>query len=342
MRILLLIILACSLPLQAGVNEDWNALLGLDKGPKKKPATAAEAQLLARNHFLLHQRALEDFLKKYPSDPRAFDARLKLAAIWAAEGKMDNETTKVNNALRLLTNLEATASAPVEKRADAAFQRASLLMQNASGSDVRRRETIVAAAQTFWNAYPTDRRGPRLLVEAATVCDDVPAQKRQLLESALKETREEALQHRISDDLRRLEHLGRPLNLELQTIDGQKLPLSTLRGKVTVLVFWSAESPHSLIWLRDFRRACESLPQDQFRVVTISLDQKKAAVQDRLRELHAPWPTHFDGKGWESPLARALGINALPAVWILDKQGVVRTINATTSAATWIPALLRE
>lgn len=328
--------------LSAGVNEDWAALLVLDKGPKKKPSSAAEAQLLARNHFLLHQRALEDFLRKYPSDPRAFDARLKLAAIWAAEGKMDGETSKVNRALRLLTELESSPTAPGEKRANAAFQKASLILQSTEGSSARRRETVVATAKNFWNKYPADRRGPRLLVEAATLCDDVPAEKRQLLEAALRETREEALKRRISDDLRRLDHLGRPLELDLQTADRKPFKLSSLRGKPTVLIFWAAESPHSLLWLRDFLRAYEQLPKNQFQVVLVSLDTKASDFTDRLRELKTQWPAHFDGKGWESPVARQLGINALPSVWILDKKGVVRTINATSSYQTWLRELTQE
>jgi len=54
------------------------------------------------------------------------------------------------------------------------------------------------------------------------------------------------------------------------------------------------------------------------------------------------WPAYFDGKGWESPLARSLGINALPSVWILDKKGILRTFNAREGTTNWIQNLLRE
>jgi hypothetical protein len=94
--------------------------------------------------------------------------------------------------------------------------------------------------------------------------------------------------------------------------------------------------------LRDFRSAWENLPQDQIRVVTVSLDESKKTLDSRLRELRANWPTHFDGMGWRSPLARRLGINALPSVWILDKRGILRTINARSTYETWIRQLLGE
>jgi hypothetical protein len=45
--------------------------------------------------------------------------------------------------------------------------------------------------------------------------------------------------------------------------------------------------------------------------------------------------------GWESPLARKLGINALPSVWIVDASGLLRTINAKETYATWLNQLTR-
>ena len=108
------------------------------------------------------------------------------------------------------------------------------------------------------------------------------------------------------------------------------------------MIFWSADSPHSLLWLRDFRTSWETLPKDRLRVVTVSLDQSRKVLQSRLRELRANWPTHFDGLGWRSPIARSFGINALPTVWILDTKGILRTINGRSNYETWIRQLLQE
>jgi hypothetical protein len=344
MRLLVSCLLILLIPprLSAGVAEDWRYIISLDAGPKKKPTTRDEAALLARNHFLIQRKAIEQFLARYPNDPCVFDAKLKLARILAAEGKMGNDQSEVDDALRLLGDLEKTPGVPRERLADAGFARASLLMQNQEGNAQRIRESIIWSARNFTAKYPGDRRGPRLLVEAATVCDDVPNQKRDLLEEALRLTDEEALRRRIADDLRRLDLLGKPLNLKMTALSGSEIDLARLRGYVVVLIFWSVDSPHSLLWLRDFRSSWETLPRDQIRVVTVSLDENPKTLDSRLRELRADWPTHFDGMGWHSPVARSLGINALPTVWILDKKGILRTINARSSYETWIRQLLRE
>lgn len=328
--------------LRAGAPEDWEYIVSLDAGPKKKPTSVEEAAMFARNHLTLQRKATEQFLTKYPADAHAFDAKLRLAAIMAAEGKMNRSPSQVDDALVLLATLEKTPGVPREKLANAGFQRASLLMQNQIGNLDRMRETVISAAKAFVAKYPGDRRGPRLLVEAATICDDIPNEKRGLLEEARGLTTEDALKRRIADDLRRLSFLGAPLDLQLSPLQGGSLDLKALRGSVVVIIFWSADSPHSLLWLRNFRAAWEKMPKDSLRVITVSLDTDRRALNERLVALPPGWPTHFDGMGWESPLARSLGINALPTVWIVDKKGVLRTLNARESYTTLIQRLLRE
>jgi Thioredoxin-like len=338
----LLALLFTAVRLSAGVNEDWNYILALDEGPKKKPTTREEAALAARNHLLVQRKAIERFLLKHPSDSRVFDAKLKLARVVAAEGKMSSDQAKVDEALELFADLEKSAGVSREKLADAGFSRASLLMQSQQGSPERTREATIRAAQNFTAKYPGDRRGPRLLVEGATVCDDVPNQKRELLEEALRITDEEPLKRRISDDLRRLDLLGKALELKMSSAAGGQIDFAALRGNVVVLIFWSSDSPHSLLWLRDFRTSWETLPKDRLRVVTVSLDQSRAAFNGRLREFRADWLTHFDGLGWRGSIPRSLGINALPTVWMIDKKGILRSINARGNYETWIHDLLQE
>lgn len=345
MKIFPLCFLSCCLvltPLLAGVDEDWAAIVALDGGPAKKPTSAEEARQLAATHLARQRQALESFLAKYPQDPHAFDARARLASIWATEGAMNGNQVQVDKAIRTLAELEKSPGVPFEKRANAGFLRVSVFMQSKNGQGEAGRDAIVLAARNFVAQYPGDRRGPRLLVEAATVCDDSPKLKRDLLTQALSSTREEPLKQRISDDFKRLDQIGQQLSLTISSIRGPEINLAALRGNVVVLVFWAASSPHSLIWLRDFRTAYESLPKDQLRVVTINLDTDRKALDERLPLLAPTWPVYFDGLGWTGPVVRSLGINALPSVWILDKRGVVCTINAKENYQTWIRQLLRE
>lgn len=343
-RTLLLICLLIGSPCAlAGPDTEWTTIVAMDAGPAKKPANRDEALLLARLHFAKHKKLIDDFLAKYPSDPRAFDARLRLAAILAATGKMDNVQLQTDEAMRILVALEKSPGAPVEKRADAGFRRASLFFQSMIGRESEMKESIVDAARNFVEKYPGDKRGPRLLVEAATVCDSDPALKRKLLTDARELSGEDALNHRIADDLVRLNHLDKPLELKFPTVQGGTFDTAGQKGNVVAIVFWSAESPHSLMWMQSFRSAVGKLPKSDLRIATVSLDSDSKALAQRLKEFQIEdWPTNFDGRGWDNAVARPLGINALPTVFILDKSGVLRALNARDNYDFWIRKLLRE
>ncbi len=328
--------------MRAGVNEDWAAVAAFDAGPKKKPASREEAVLLARNHFLAQRKAIQIFLTKYPSDQRAFDARLRLANIFATEGKMDGDSKKIQEAISIYEAVQNAASASPIQKADASFYRVSLYMQNQKGNTPSVRENLLRAAQGFVSAYPGDRRGPRLLVEVATVFDESPLQKRQLLEQASTLSNEESLRARIADDLKRIDRLGQPVDFTLNLLSGGTLNVSTLRGNVVLILFWAADSPPCLLWLRDFRKIYPQLSQAQLKIVTVSLDTNPQILKQRVNEFQLSWPTHYDGKGWESSLPRSLGINTLPTVWILDKKGILRSLNARSNYEAVIRQLQRE
>ena len=90
------------------------------------------------------------------------------------------------------------------------------------------------------------------------------------------------------------------------------------------------------------RQLAEEFSRDKFQPIGISLDEKREALDELLRANKIDWPVHFDGKGWESPLARSLGINTLPTIWIFDRAGNLRTLNARDNSETVVRQLLQE
>lgn len=340
MKTLILLLLAVA-PVFAGVEEDWAVIVSMDAGPTRKPANIEEARGLAKVHFARHAALVEKFLKDNPGDARAFDARLRLTAIRAAVGKMEDKQSLVDESMRLLQALERDSAATPSQRAEAGFRRVSLLMQSLRGQESDRRRDLVAAARNFSIRHAGDRRAPRVLVEVATICDNDPPLKRRLLEEALEISKEESLNRRIGDDLRRLALLDKPLDLKFPTVQGGVFDIDKQRGRIVVLVFWSAEAAPSLIWMEDFRRALVNLPADRIAVATVSLDQNPERVAPFLKEVSLPdWPSACDGKGWSGELVRRLGINALPTVFILDQKGVLRAVNARNSYEPWIRKLI--
>jgi len=112
-----------------------------------------------------------------------------------------------------------------------------------------------------------------------------------------------------------------------------------------VLIYFFAEwSPPSMAKLDWVRELGARFPARDVKMLGISLDENQAALAANLAAHKITWPVFFDGKGWESPLVRSLGINALPTLWIVDQKGNLRALNARTERETsaLIAQLLRE
>lgn len=326
----------------ADADADWAVIVKLDEGPEEVPQSRDEALRFARAHFEKHRDAINQFIKAYPEDPRILDAKLRLISIRAASGSMEKKPAEIREALQDLMALEKSSEVPKSRLADVSFRRISMQMQTMEGTDEQIREAILVAARNFAVRFPSDKRSPRLLVEAATQFDEDPSTMRSLLNQARQLSTEPELNARIDDDLRRLNALNSPVDATFTTIQGQTIDLKKLRGKVVVLVFWAAESPHSLLWMQKFVESVKKLSSDKIEIIAVSLDEDREDLDNAMKAFDIRWPTHFDGKGWENSVARPLGINAIPTVWVIDKRGILRALNARENYEAWIRKLVLE
>lgn len=332
-------------------DEAWNSIVKLREGPGVPPADAPEKVVLAaRAHLAKQEQALQAFLATFPSDPRRHEASIELAGVTADIGVSLSDRNRVEKAIRDLAAVERDKTASSQTRADAAFQRITTTMQTLNmaaaerpGETARARNLIHDSAGNFASRYPEDRRAARLLVVAATLFDELPDRKRKMLEQAAIIVRDDPTKQRIKDDIKRLDLLGGKGELSFRTIQGGNFSIGAQRGKVVVLVFWAGWSPPSVAALAEIAGYAKDWPAGQVTVATISLDEKRANCAETLRVLGIPeWPTACSGKVWEDPLARSLGINGLPTVFVYDKDGRLRALNARQSCKSLVRQLTAE
>jgi len=329
----------------------WANLEKLRQGPGKPTADAPEEVVRGmRAHLAAQERALGEFITRYPDDPRRYEAEIEYAGVMSTLGASLSDRSRVEKSLQRLAALERSEAAPLPVRADAAFQRITTTMQTVNiaaaerpGETARARNTILESARNFAATYPEDRRAARLLAEASTLLDDQPSRKRKALEQAQTLARDDATKQRIKDDLTRLALLGQQTDISFETLDGSRWSLGEQRGRVTVLAFWAGWSPPSVGWLAEFGKFARDLPDVRVAVGTVSLDEKTANARETMQKLGlSAWPTACSGDGWQDPLVRRLGINALPTVFIFDKDGHLRTLNARQGYESLIRQLVAE
>ena len=332
--------IAFTMPGYAGVEEDWNAIVVLEAGPKGSFQTRELARQVTIEHLGRQEKALRHFLATYPDDARCFDARLQLAHLLAIRRDVEANPKAWAEATSLLDDLEKTA--PPEKKADVAFARISLFMRRMRADDASARNSLTDMVTAFQKAFPRDRRLAPLLVELATVYDADPAKKTGLLKEAQPLATDEELKQRIDDDLKRVAMLGKPLELKFTPVRGSPFDAREQRGKIVLIVFFADWSPPSMETLRQVQQGVKLLSPEKFQPVGISLDENREALAANLKSQGLAWPVYCDGKGWESPLVRSFGINSLPTVWLLDRQGNLRTLNARNDAAAMARKLMQE
>jgi hypothetical protein len=59
-----------------------------------------------------------------------------------------------------------------------------------------------------------------------------------------------------------------------------------------------------------------------------------------MEALQISWPVDYDGKGWQNTIARKFGVNTLPTLWLIDREGRLVSLNARDNYELKINGLL--
>jgi peroxiredoxin len=265
---------------------------------------------------------------------------LRLARLLGIRANVTGDRKGLPEAASLLDTLEKTATAAQRPEVD--FARVTHFMRSLRNPTRAERERLLELARRFQNDHADDRRVAALLAEVATLFESQPSTMRQLLNDARALATDQTLIAQINDDLRRAGLVGQSVPLRFSTVQGKTVDLEQLRGSVVLVMFFAVWSNESIAALDRVRAATSTSSRATFRVVGISLDARREPLVAFMNARGLTWPIGFDGKGWESPLIRGLGINTLPTAWLFDTRGRLRSLKALDDPAGQVRQLLRE
>lgn len=321
-------------------DQDWQAVIAMDAGPTEQPTSPEAAAKMVLSHLARQEKALRGFTANHPADARTFEARLRLARLLQIRADFEHSEKPREEARRLLDALEKVATP--EQRPELEFAKVARVMRSLAPGNAAQRDEALRIARRFQAAYPTDRRLAALFTEIAKLFDNQPKTKEVLLEDARALATDEELKARIADDLKRVRLFGQEVPLRFTSLQGSDFKIEELSGRPVFVIFFANFSPPSLGALERLQSEVAALPKDSVRVVGFCLDERREVAEGLVKARNVTWPVGYDGKGWQSPLVRDLGINALPTVWLLDGRARLRSLDALESAAAKARHLLRE
>jgi thiol-disulfide isomerase/thioredoxin len=121
--------------------------------------------------------------------------------------------------------------------------------------------------------------------------------------------------------LKRDSLIGNELKLSFTAFDGTKVDLKDLRGKIVLIDFWATWCVPCMRELPGLRNLYAKYKDKGVSVIGISLDGDKKALSKFLTSKGLPWPTYFDGKGFENQFAQRYAVRGIPQLWVINKQG---------------------
>ena len=114
------------------------------------------------------------------------------------------------------------------------------------------------------------------------------------------------------------------MDFKVKDLDGNDLSLEKYRGNVILLDFWAVWCGPCIAEMPNVKGVYEKYKEDNFQIIGISLDESRNTLVGYLEKEGITWPQVFDGNGWKNQVAQIYGIRAIPHMYLIDGEGVVR------------------
>jgi RNA polymerase sigma factor (sigma-70 family) len=124
--------------------------------------------------------------------------------------------------------------------------------------------------------------------------------------------------------------VGKAYSFTLTTLDGRTLRSADLKGKVVVIDCWAGWCSPCMALMPELKGLYKKWHKEGLEIIGINLDQQAATAQKLAKSANLPWPQVWvpaddqARKLWQ----QASGIESIPRVLVLDREGILRADGA--------------
>lgn len=284
-------------------------MAAVKRGPVTPPKTAAESKAMLTKLMQAYDESSKAFLEKYSNDRRRWKINLfeaEYGTYRTVAGLPSKGSPKT-----LLEEILKAPDADMETKGDADGM---LVFRTASAAQSSgKTDEWIKQAEAHLKAYPKGEYNQRIESEIASI--------------------------KVLADLK-----TKPMEIKFTAVDGREVDLSKMRGKVVLIDFWATWCGPCVQEVPNVVKAYEKLHPKGFEIIGISLDRAgdKAKLESFTKEHAMPWPQYFDGKYWENEISTRYGIHSIPAMWLVDKKGMMVSTEARGSLEREVEKLLNQ
>lgn len=279
------------------------------------------------------------FTTNYPDSSKLAEAReLRVAMLQAAV------QLGVSERAAELQELGGIAASPRERGTDPFNARMQAAMVKVRALEEKGMEAMLLEFEKqireIMKDYP-DR--PEVYAVLLQVADGLGGEKGRAIAAEVKDSQApQELKDMAAGLLKKAEMLGQPLELQFTATDGRAVNLADFRGKVVLVDFWATWCGPCIAELPKVKEAYERLNSKGFEIFGISFDEDKESLETFVKKNSMPWPQFFDDSGGPNRFGTQFGIQGIPTMWLVDKQGVLRDLNARQGLINRVEKLLAE
>ena len=334
-------------PVTAAADQAWADLVGAtelrsyaEEWKTNRPSPQAYVEFRLRGSVLGAEAAQKarEFYTRYPEHPKAAEARQREAELLAAAAQMGSANADIRLAELEAARLENPGLTPEERfEIKARAVRREVMLASAGGGLDKALADYEQAARALREEFPTRLEPWEMLLDIAEQSGDDKA--RALAREVSQSNAREEIRAQAQRILKRLERVGKTLPLKFVSLDKREVDLERWRGRVVVLVFWATWCGPYVTGLAGDLAVYDRWHDKGLEVVGINFDHDEAAVVRFVGDRQIPWPQFFDGHG---RTRTELEVHRLPALWLVDKTGVVRDLHARQDLEKKIEKLLAE
>ena len=120
------------------------------------------------------------------------------------------------------------------------------------------------------------------------------------------------------------DRIGKPLDIKFTSIDGQKIDVSKMKGKVVLIDFWATWCKPCIEIMPRLQKLHSTYAERGLEVLGVSIDEDDNRIKKinrRVEKLAIAYPIFIDAK--EMPAWYQFKVKAIPAMFLLDREGQI-------------------